>query len=217
MPYNWDLKKRRAHAVSWDLKKRKAHAVSWDPKNGEIGHPVSPLLLIQKERPTMESLRIFRVSDHYIRFLQSRDSKVPYNKGARRPYVGVVFSFAGFKYFVPMESPKPNHAQIKPGKHIIKLDGGRYGLLGFNNMIPVHKDALIDIDIGAEPDEKYRELLKRQAALCNRMKADIMNHAQMTYFDVVNKKNKFLVSISCDFRNLEAACKVYKKDFKPKK
>ena len=165
----------------------------------------------------MEKLRIYKVSDHYIRFLQSRDSKVQYNKGCRRPYVGVVFVFAGFHYFVPMESPKPNHAHIKPGKHIVKLDGGRYGLLGFNNMVPVHKDALIDFDIDAEPDEEYRDLLKRQAAICNRMKADILNHAQMTYFDVVNNKNKFLVSISCDFKKLESACKVYRKDYRPQK
>ena len=165
----------------------------------------------------MENLRIYRVSDHYIRFLNKCDSKVQYNKSARRPYVGVVFSFGGFKYFVPMESPKPNHANIKPGKHIMKLDGGRYGLLGFNNMVPVHKDALIEFDIDAEPDEKYRELLKRQAALCNRMKADILNHAQMTYFDVTGGKNKFLIRISCDFKKLESACKVYRKDYKPKR
>lgn len=164
----------------------------------------------------MESLRIYRISDHYIRFLNSRDSRVQYNKGARRPYVGVVFSFGGFRYFVPMESPKPNHANIKPGKHILKLDGGKYGLLGFNNMVPVNKDALIEVDIDAESDVKYRELLKRQAYLCNRMKADILNHAQLTYFDVVNNSNKFLVEISCDFKKLEAACKVYKKDYKPK-
>ena len=148
--------------------------------------------------------------------MHGRDPKVQYNKGAKRPYVGVVFTFAGFQYFVPMESPKPNHASIKPGKHIIKLDGGRYGMLGFNNMIPVHKDALIEFDIGAEPDQKYRELLKRQATLCNRIKADILNHAQMTYFDVVQNKNKFLVAISCDFKALEKACRAYRKDYKPK-
>ena len=164
----------------------------------------------------MESLRIYKVSNHYIRYLSSRDPKVRYNKDARRPYVGVVFSFGGYKYFVPMESPKPNHANIKPGKHIIKLDGGKYGMLGFNNMIPVHKDALIEFDIDEEPDKKYRELLKRQASLCNRMKADILNHAQFTYFDVVNNKNKFLIGISCDFKKLENACKTYKKDYKPK-
>lgn len=157
----------------------------------------------------METLRIYHVSDHYIKFLHGSDTKVPYNKGMRRPYVGIVFSFAGYKYFVPMESPKPNHANIKTGKHILKLDGGRYGLLGFNNMIPVHKDALIDINIDAEPDRKYRELLKHQVSLCNRMKADILDHAQNTYFDVVGNKNKFLVSISCNFRKLEKACKAY--------
>lgn len=165
----------------------------------------------------MDTLRLYRVSDHYIRFLSGRDSRVQYNKDAKRPYVGVVFSFGGYKYFVPMESPKPNHANIKPGKHIIKLDGGKYGILGFNNMVPVHKDALIEFDINAEKDVKYRELLKRQASLCNSMKADILNHAQMTYFGVVNKSNKFLMRISCDFKALENASKSYKKDFKPRK
>ena len=61
----------------------------------------------------------------------------------------------------------------------------------------------------------YRRLLERQANLINRMKADILNHAQMTYFDVVNNKNKFLISISCDYKKLEKACKTYNKDYKP--
>lgn len=164
----------------------------------------------------MESLRIYRISDHYIRFLHGCDTRVQYNKGAKRPYVGVVFSFGGYKYFVPMESPKPNHVKIKAGKHIIKLDGGKYGMLGFNNMVPVPNDALIELDINAESDIKYRELLKRQASICNRMKADILNHAQMPYFDVVNGTNKFLIQISCDFKKLEKASKSYKKDYRPK-
>lgn len=165
----------------------------------------------------METLRLYRVEDVYIRYLHSRDCKVQYNKDARRPYVGVVLDFGGFKYFVPMESPKPNHVKIKSGKHILKLKNGEYGLLGFNNMIPVHKDALIEFDINDERDEKYKKLLQRQILICNRMKADILNHAQMTYFDVVNLKNKFLIEISCDFRNLEMACKQYKKDYKKSK
>ena len=164
----------------------------------------------------MENLRIYRISDHYVRYLHSRDSKVQFNKGSRRPYVGVVLRVGGYKYFVPMESPRANHVNIKPGKHIIKLDGGKMGLLGFNNMIPVPKEALIEFDIAAEPDVKYRELLKRQASLCNRMKADILNQASATYYDVVNDKNKFLVGISCDFKTLEIASKKYKKDYKPK-
>lgn len=165
----------------------------------------------------MENLRIYKLTDQYVRYLNKKDPRVQYNKNARRPYVGVVFTFGGFQYFVPMESPKPNHANIKAGKHIIKLDGGKYGLLGFNNMIPVHKDALILFDIDAEEDIRYKALLQHQAVLCNRMKADILNHAQMTYFAVTNKENKFLMQISCDFKKLERACRDYKKDFKPVK
>ncbi len=164
----------------------------------------------------MQTLRIYKVEDKYIRYLHAKDEKVQYNKGAKRPYVGVVLAFAGFQYFVPMESPKPNHANIKPGKHILKLDGGRYGLLGFNNMIPVPQAALIHYDINTEPDVKYKALLQRQIAICNRMKADILNHAQMTYFDVVSGKNKFLIENSCDFKALEKACKAYNPNYTPK-
>jgi len=164
----------------------------------------------------MDTLRLYRVENKYIRYLNSRDDKVQYNKDARRPYVGIVFKFGNFDYFVPMESPKPNHATIKPGKHLLKLKGGEYGLLGFNNMIPVHKDALIEFNVNNEKDEKYKRLLQRQIVVCNRMKADILNHAQMTYFDVVTGKNKFLIGISCDFKKLEKACKSYNKEYNGK-
>ena len=90
------------------------------------------------------------------------------------------------------------------------------GISVFNNMIPIHKDALIEYDINGEPDEKYKRLLQRQIAFCNKIKADILNHAQMTYFAVVAKQNKFYVEVSCNFKELEKACKAYKKDFKSK-
>ena len=158
----------------------------------------------------MENLRLYRIEDKYINFLKSRDRKVQHNKNKRRPYVGVVLHIGGFRYFVPMESPKPNHANIKPGKHILKLDNGNLGLLGFNNMVPVPDSALIQFDINAETDENYRNLLARQVRVCNKSKADVYDRASRTYYDVVNKKNEFLMRISCNFRNLERACKEYK-------
>ena len=157
----------------------------------------------------MEPLRIYRVKDKYIRFLRSRDSRVLYNKNHSRPYVGIVLHVGSYQYFVPMESPKPNHANIKAGKHIFKIDGGRLGLLGFNNMIPVQSAALINFDIEQEPDKNYAELLRRQSAFINRNKADVMNHAAQTYYSVINKKNKFLLRICCDFTKLEIACDQY--------
>ena len=111
----------------------------------------------------MNALRIYRVTDHYIAFLHSRDSRVQFNKQTSRPYVGVVLHVGEFKYFVPMESPKPHHKKIKPGTHILKMDDGRLGLLGFNNMIPVRDDVLITFDIAEEPDADYSALLQKQA------------------------------------------------------
>ena len=157
----------------------------------------------------METLRLYRISDKYIHFLKSRDSRVQDNKHRSRPYVGVVLHVGEFRYFVPMESPKSNHANIKPGRHLMKIDGGKLGLLGFNNMIPVHDSALISFDINKEPDTKYAELLKRQVTYINRNKADVFNHASQTYYNVVTKKNAFLLSICCDFKKLECACRQY--------
>lgn len=93
----------------------------------------------------MEQLRIYRVEDKYIRFLHGADARVQSNKNARRPYVGIVLVVGSYRYFVPMESPKENHKNLKPGVHIMLLEGGKYGLLGFNNMIPVPTSALIEV------------------------------------------------------------------------
>ena len=158
----------------------------------------------------MENLKIYRIDDRYIRFLRSRDTRVQDNKDRRRPYVGVVLYVGGYQYFVPMESPKPNHAKIKAGKHILKLQGGLLGLLGFNNMVPVHESALVEFDINSEPDRQYRKLLFEQMKECNDRKADIYACAERTYYDVVNKKKKFLLDISCDFKKLEKACGEYR-------
>lgn len=166
----------------------------------------------------MESLKIYRISEKYVRFLNKVDSRVQYNKGTRRPYVGVVLTVGSYRYFVPMESPKPNHKNLKPAVHIMPIAGGQYGLLGFNNMIPVPVSALISFDIEKEPDEKYRELLKRQVSYINRHKSDVFSRASRTYFLVTAKgKSGFFAKVCCDFRKLESACDRYNPDYRPQR
>lgn len=164
----------------------------------------------------MKNLKLVRISDKYIRYLKGCDERVQNNKDRRRPYVGVVLTVGSYNYFVPMESPKYNHKNIKSGIHIMKLDNGRLGILGFNNMIPVHNSALITFDIGNEPDEKYAELLKRQIVYINKRKADIYEHAAKTYYKTTNGDNPFLNSICCDFKKLERACNHYDPNFQAK-
>lgn len=163
----------------------------------------------------MNNLKLYRIEDKYIRYLKSRDNKVQDNKSRHRPYVGVVLYVGSFQYFVPMESPKPNHAKMKPGKHFMKIDGGNLGILGFNNMIPVHQSALISFDINKETDKKYAELLKHQILWINKHKADVLNHASKTYF-AASKNNAFLSKICCDFKKLESACQKYNPSYKKK-
>ena len=161
----------------------------------------------------MEPLRIYRINEHYVNYLHSVDHRVQYNKGQRRPYVGVVLLVGKYKYFVPMESPKPNHAHIKSGVHLMPLAGGQYGLLGFNNMIPVPDYAVIPFDIDGEKDPHYADLLRRQAAYINRNKADIYHHAESTYYKATNGKNAFLLRICCDFIKLEKAMGRYDPEY----
>lgn len=162
----------------------------------------------------MENLRLYRIDDKYIYYLKGSDSRVQNNKNKRRPYVGIVLIVSNYRYFVPMESPKPNHVNIKTGSHIMKLDNGKLGLLGFNNMIPVHDSALISFDIDNETDEKYAELLRRQISYINRRKADVLNNASRTYFRATAGNNVFLSKICCDFKRLEKACEHYDPNFK---
>lgn len=158
----------------------------------------------------METLKLYHVSDKYISFLKSRDSRVQHNKNKSRPYVGVVLYVGAYRYFVPMESPKPNHKNIRAGVHIMRIENGAMGILGFNNMIPVNDDALIPFNIDTDiKDDQYAELLRRQVSFINRRKADVLNHATKTYYSAVSGKNRFLSSVCCDFKKLERACDRY--------
>ena len=158
----------------------------------------------------MAKFRFYHIREGYITFLHKIDNRVQLNKGERRPYVGIVLSIGGYEYYVPLESPKPNHASIKSGGPVLKLDGGALGIMGFNNMIPVRKYCLIDFDIMAEPDKRYQALLLNQLAYCDKNKDIILSRAESTYKKATSGKNPFYRKICCDFKRLESVCDTYK-------
>ena len=102
----------------------------------------------------MTYFRFYHIKDEYVAYLYRLDRRVQYNKGARRPYVGVVLQIRDMNYYVPLESPKPNHAHVKSGGPILKMDDGKLGIMGFNNMIPVRMQQLIEFDIANEKDQE---------------------------------------------------------------
>lgn len=158
----------------------------------------------------MSKLRLYHIREGYVEFLHKADNRVQFNKGQRRPYVGIVLSVEGFDYFVPLESPKPNHADIKSGGPVLKLDEGKLGIMGFNNMIPVRKYQLLDFDIMSVPDEKYRTLLLKQLSFCQKNSKRIQDKAEKTYRKATSGKNVFYEKVCCDFKHLESICDKYK-------
>nr|DAF49597.1 MAG TPA: Toxin ToxN, type III toxin-antitoxin system [Myoviridae sp. ctuev19]DAQ81012.1 MAG TPA: Toxin ToxN, type III toxin-antitoxin system [Caudoviricetes sp.] len=165
----------------------------------------------------MQSFRLYHINEHYVSYLHSIDSKVQFNKGQRRPYVGIVLSINGVDYYVPLESPKPNHENIKSGGPVLKLDGGTLGIMGFNNMIPVIPSCLIDFDIQTISDQKYKMLLINQLNFCEKNKDVILRRAETTYQKATEKKIPLYKKICCDFQKLERKCRKYDPEYFAKK
>lgn len=151
----------------------------------------------------MGKFQFYHINEHYISYLHSIDTRVQYNKGQRRPYVGIVLSINGIDYYVPLESPKPNHVNIKGGGPVMKLDDGRLGLMGFNNMIPVIPSCLIKFDIQSIENENYKMLLLNQLNYCNKNRDLILQRAESTYRKALSRKIPLYQKVCCNFEKLE--------------
>ena len=151
----------------------------------------------------MKNFKFYHIKEHFIRYLHSIDNRVQFNKGQSRPYVGVVLSMHGLNYYVPLESPKPNHKNLKGGGPVLKLNDGKLGIMGFNNMIPVLPECLVEFDISNIEDEKYKMLLYNQLNYCNHNVTLIMHRAETTYRRQTSDKVPLYQKICCNFRKLE--------------
>ena len=165
----------------------------------------------------MGGFRFYHIQEKYINFLHSGDSRVQFNKGQRRPYVGIVLVINNIKYYVPLESPKPNHGKIRSGGPVLKLDEGRLGLMGFNNMIPVPDCALVYFDFNDVEDIKYRNLLINQLNYCNGIKEIIINRANTTYQKAVSGKVPLYNKVCCNYKKLEGMAVSYNPDYRHRK
>lgn len=163
----------------------------------------------------MNKLRFYHVAEKYINYLHSIDHRVQYNKGQSRPYIGVVLCVNNHKYFVPLESPKPNHVNIKSGGSVIKLDNGNLGIMGINNMIPIVDECLLNFNIEEEADEKYKKLLYNQLSYCNK-NYDIIQKRALTVYNKYNSGNSFYLKVCCNFKKLEKASLKYDPNHKKK-
>lgn len=167
----------------------------------------------------MNKIRIYEVEKDYIDYLRIFDKLVPEEHPGKksRKYIGVVIEIDDCKYFAPLSSPKSKHKKMKNDKDFLKINGGKHGAINFNNMIPVHEDALIEYDIKNDPDIKYRNILESQARFIRKNKDNIRKTAEKLYEILTSNKDEHvsererLGNRCCKFKLLEQNSKSYVK------
>ena len=157
----------------------------------------------------INKLNFYTVSDEYIQYLYQFDKKIPYNKNAKRPYIGVVLKIEEFNYFAPLFSPKKAHSKYSDNPTYMKI-GTSYGIVRFNNMIPVPISELKYININSIEDKKYRMLLIAQNHFIKLHTEKILKKALKLYTWVTINEKEFFVNLSCNFKLLEKVSKMYK-------
>ena len=127
-----------------------------------------------------KELKLVRISEEYIKFLSQVDNKVPYNSKNKkgRPFIGILFKLNKIQYFAPLSSPKEKHKKIPNNVDFIKIYHGKYGVINLNNMIPILKEEIIEIDFNSITNKNYKLLLENQIEWCNINKETIKTRAK---------------------------------------
>ena len=164
----------------------------------------------------IRNFRIVKVDYKYCNYLRQFDNKVSYNAGVKelRPFIGVLFVVAGYEYFAPLSSPKVKHVHMKNNIDVVKIDGGRYGVVNFNNMIPVTSNNYELFDLNSTPKDTYelkrQNLLKSQLLWLNKNIKNVKSKALNLYELYKNGKlDERIKSRCCNFVLLEEKCKEY--------
>ncbi|WHX49305.1 type III toxin-antitoxin system ToxN/AbiQ family toxin [Paenibacillus woosongensis] len=171
------------------------------------------------EGEAVGKLKIYEVDRAYTDYLRKFDDRIPEEKAhiqaKTRKYVGLLFEINSCKYFAPLSSPKKKFKTMKNDKDFLKIEGGRYGAINFNNMFPVHDDAIKNYNINAEPDKKYQIVLKKQAIFIRKNKDNILRNARELYDLMTEDNEEFksersrLEKRCCRFKLLEEKSKMY--------
>lgn len=157
-----------------------------------------------------ERIKFYYIDNDYIEYLYQFDNKVPFNKNKKRPYIGIIIKVHNNNYFAPLFSPKQNHNKYSDNPTYMKI-GKDYGIIRFNNMIPVIKESLIYIDFNKIQDKKYKNLIIAQNKFIQKNTVKIREKANKLYEFVTVDKKEFFVNLCCNFKLLENQSKIYKK------
>lgn len=165
-----------------------------------------------------KKLRIVKVDSNYCDYLRNFDDKVPFNAGSKdlRPFIGILFTVNECEYFAPLSSPKPKHQNLKNTLDLFKINNGIYGVVNFNNMIPVTSNNYTEFDLNkhiSDKNEKFRiALITNQLRWLTLNKKEINSKSKLLYN--LYKQNKLPENVKnrcCNYPLLEEKCREYNK------
>lgn len=131
------------------------------------------------------------IKNEYIEFLSKYEYKIAQKN--KRIWIGVIFQVKHYMYFAPLSSPKIKHLHMKEQVDFIKIAEGKYGVINFNNMIPINdidNYEILDFD---SQESKYRNVLYNQFSWIRKHRNKISDKAENLYTLVkklYKKKNK---------------------------
>lgn len=153
-----------------------------------------------------KTIKICGVHQSYLNYLRTYDSLVSIDPTLNRKFVGIILEVTGHNYFAPLSSPKAKHQSIpESAVDVVKIDGGKLGIINLNNMIPVYDSAIIQINISAVSDEQYKRLLTNQMLFIRSNEELIKKKAKRLYQIVNSQKHQKLNNRCCNYLLLEEA------------
>ena len=129
----------------------------------------------------------------------------------------MLFVIESCEYFAPLSSPKEKHKSLKNKLDMIKIENGIYGVVNFNNMIPVTNSNYEEFDLNKKTNDKREnfrlELLRNQLRWLTANRKEVINKSKILYkLYCIDKLPKSIKNRCCNFPLLEGKCKEYNKN-----
>ncbi len=161
----------------------------------------------------MEDLKFYEVNPEYIDYLSPFAPHLFHNKkkgqANSRKYIGIILFINGFEYFAPLSSFKDKHKKMKSGLDFLKIKD--YAVINLNVMFPVPASERTYVNINAERNLQYKNLLLAEYRAIKAMQEKIRKNAKALY-SIKQKGDDSPLAKRCnDFSALEKACSNYRK------
>ena len=160
-------------------------------------------------------MKLYSISDEYVSFLRKKYPRVYSNKEDvrihTRKYLGVVMEIEGYKFYIPLSSPKKHDYVEIDGKRRIRKDSlivmrivcGKdqnkelKGTLQIGTMIPVPNSEIVLYDVDGEQDQAYKDLIEEELIYIRKNKDKIQKNARVLYSKKKAGNNENKVVANC--------------------